>query len=151
MNYKRLAISLILPQLAGIIGSLFTASAIQTWYAELQRPSFSPPNWIFGPVWVFLYFLMGISAYLIWQKEDKKDLGLFWIHLFFNAIWSILFFGLQSPGLALIDIIVIWLFIVVLIIKFWKRSKLASLLLTPYLLWVSFAGILNYYIWQLNY
>ena len=103
MNYKRLIISLALPQLAGLVGSFFTAPVISTWYAELQKPSFSPPNWIFGPVWFLLYILIGISIYLIWQKsaENKKTgaaMRLFWIHLFFNAIWSIIFFGLQNPG-----------------------------------------------------
>ncbi len=156
MNYKRLIISLALPQLAGIIGSFFTVSAIPSWYATLQKPSFSPPNWIFGPAWVMLYILMGISVYLVWQKikENKTvkgSLWLFWIHLFFNATWSIIFFGLQNPGLALINIVIIWLLIIALIIKFWKISKWATYLLIPYLLWVSFASVLNYFIWYLNY
>jgi len=155
MNYKRLIISLALPQLAGIVGSLFTTSAIPTWYATLQRPNFSPPNWLFGPVWVLLYVLMGISVYLIWQKieENKKAKGalwLFWIHLFFNAIWSIIFFGLHNPGLAFINIIVIWLLIIVLMIKFWPINKWSTYLLIPYLFWVSFASALNYFIWYLN-
>ncbi len=149
MNYKRLIISLVLPQLAGLAGSLFTAPAISTWYAFLEKPSFGPPNWIFGPVWVLLYILMGISVYLIWQK-DRKAVYLFWIHLFFNATWSIVFFGLKNPGLAFLNIIIIWIFIIVLIIKFWKIRKLSSVLLIPYLLWVSFASLLNYFIWQLN-
>lgn len=155
MNYKRLIISLALPQLAGIIGSFFTISSIPTWYATLQKPSFSPPNWLFGPAWIILYILMGISAYLIWQeveqnKAARSALWLFWIHLFFNAIWSIIFFGLQNPGLAFIDIIIIWFLIVVLMIKFWRINHWASYLLIPYLLWVSFAGVLNYFIWYLN-
>ncbi|MFC1700847.1 TspO/MBR family protein [Patescibacteria group bacterium] len=155
MNYKRIIISLALPQLAGLIGSFFTVSAIPVWYASLQKPSFSPPNWIFGPVWITLYILMGISIYLIWQKavENKEANGvmiLFWIHLFFNAIWSIIFFGLQSPGLALINIIIIWLFIIVLLFKFYRIHKLAFYLLLPYLAWVSFASLLNYFIWYLN-
>ena len=160
MNYKRLIISLALPQLAGLIGSLFTAPAIATWYAFLEKPSFNPPNWIFGPVWVLLYILMGISVYLVWSsftkasegqsRKSKVALWLFWIHLFFNAIWSIVFFGLQNPGLAFLNIIINWVFIVVLIIKFRKIKKLSSILLIPYLLWVSFASLLNYFIWQLN-
>ncbi len=147
-----------LPQLAGILGSIFTVSAIPTWYAELIKPSFSPPNWLFGPTWIFLYFLMGISIYLIWSAFDnqelkskaKKAFNLFWIHLFFNAIWSIIFFGLQNPGLAFLNIIIIWLLILALMFKFWRINQLASYLLIPYFVWVSFASILNYAIWQLN-
>ena len=152
MNYKRLIISLALPQLAGIIGSFFTASAIPSWYATLQRPSFSPPNWIFGPVWVILYILMGISVYLIWQKNKKtrEALWLFWIHLFFNGSWSIVFFGFQNIGLAFVNIIIIWLLIIILMIKFWKINKWATYLLVPYFLWVSFASYLNYSIWMIN-
>ena len=155
MNYKRLIISLALPQLAGLIGSIFTAPAIATWYAGLIKPSFSPPNWIFGPVWITLYVLMGISVYLIWQKiEENKKLKeamlIFWIHLFFNASWSIIFFGLQNPGLAFVNIIIIWLFIVALMIKFWQINKWSTYLLIPYFLWVSFASILNFFIWHLN-
>jgi len=155
MNYKRLIISLILPQLAGLVGSFFTTSAIPTWYATLQKPSFSPPNWIFGPVWISLYILMGISIYLIWQRieENKKARGvmwLFWIHLFFNAIWSIIFFGLHNSGLAFINIIIIWILIIVLMFKFWPINRWSTYLLIPYLFWVSFASALNYFIWYLN-
>lgn len=155
MNYKKLIISLALPQLAGLIGSFFTAPAISGWYTALQRPSFSPPNWLFGPVWITLYILMGISVYLVWQKIEKNKtargaLWLFWIHLFFNAIWSIIFFGLQNPGLAFINIIIIWLLIIALIVKFWQINRWASYFLIPYLLWVSFASVLNYFIWYLN-
>ncbi len=165
MNYKRLAISLVLPQLAGLVGSIFTVSAIPVWYAALRRPSFNPPNWIFGPTWFLLYILMGISIYLIWQKiAENKNLPagaetlakakgaarLFWIHLFFNAIWSIIFFGFQNTGLAFLDIIIIWIFILVLMMKFWKIEKWSTYLLIPYFLWVSFASALNYFIWYLN-
>ncbi len=155
MNYKKLIIALIMPQLAGFIGSFFTISAIPTWYASIQKPSFNPPNWIFGPVWTILYILMGISVYLVWNKASKKSTAssvviLFWIHLFFNALWSIIFFGIPSPGGALIVILILWILILALILKFWKISKWASYLLIPYFLWVSFASVLNYYIWYLN-
>lgn len=155
INIKRLIISLILPQLAGLVGSFFTVPAISSWYLNLEKPSFSPPNWIFGPAWVTLYLLMGISIYLVWQKIDenqkvKKYLWFFWIHLIFNASWSLMFFGLKSPGLGLINIIIIWLLIIVLIIKFWKINRWSSYLLIPYLAWVSFASLLNYFIWILN-
>ncbi|MFH1990253.1 MAG: tryptophan-rich sensory protein [Patescibacteria group bacterium] len=160
-NYKRLIISLALPQLAGMVGSLFTTSAIPTWYAVLQRPSFSPPNWVFGPVWVLLYILMGISVYLVWSSYAKATdgqrrrtikiaLGIFGVQLFLNAIWSIIFFGLKSPGWAFVDIILLWLAILATIIVFSKISRPAMLLLLPYILWVSFAGYLNYSIWTLN-
>lgn len=162
MNYKRLSISLILPQLAGIIGSFFTISAIPLWYTTLNKPSFSPPNWVFGPAWILLYILMGISVYLVWNKysqtpnENSKkkylrtSLQFFWIHLFFNAIWSLIFFGLQNPALAFINIMIIWLMIIILIKRFWKINKWSSYLLIPYLLWVSFASVLNLSIWFLN-
>jgi len=155
LNYKRLIISLALPQLVGIVGSFFTTPAISTWYATLKRPSFSPPNWLFGPAWITLYILMGISVYLIWQKVEKNKkarsvMWLFWVHLVFNASWSVIFFGLQNPGLAFVNIIIMWLLIVVLMIKFWRINRWASYLLIPYLLWVSFASVLNYFIWYLN-
>jgi len=154
MKYKRLAISLAIPQLAGLAGSFFTAPAIQNWYVNLQRPSFSPPNWLFGPVWITLYLMMGVSIYLIWNKLDEQNargvFWLFWIHLFFNATWSMIFFGLHNPMLAFINIAIIWIFIIVLIFKFWKINKWASYLLVPYFFWVSFASVLNYFIWYLN-
>ncbi len=169
MNYKRLIISLALPQLAGLVGSFFTAPAIPGWYASLEKPGFSPPNWLFGPAWITLYVLMGISIYLIWSKLEpgsfwswlreifsgrerkiKIAFWLFWLHLFFNASWSIIFFGLQNPGLAFINIIIIWFLIIVLMVRFWKINRWASYLLLPYFLWVSFAGALNYFIWYLN-
>lgn len=155
MNYKRLIISLLLPQLAGLIGSVFTAPAIPGWYAGLARPPFSPPNWVFAPAWITLYLLMGLAVYFIWQKEsesekEKSAVNLFWLHLFFNAIWSPIFFGLKNPGLAFVNIVIILIFIIILIIKFWPIRKLSAYLLIPYLAWVSFASCLNYYIWILN-
>ena len=155
MNYKRLIISLTLSQLAGLVGSVFTTSAIPTWYAALEKPSFSPPNWLFGPVWISLYILMGISIYLIWQrieenKKTRRAMWLFWINLFFNASWSIIFFGLHNPGLAFVNIIIIWLLIIILMFKFWPINKWSTYLLIPYFIWVSFASVLNYFIWYLN-
>lgn len=156
MNYKRLGISIILPQLAGLAGSFFTAPAVSGWYSGLARPAFSPPNWIFGPVWITLYLMMGISIYLVWNykgihfKRKKEAMRLFWVHLFFNAIWSPIFFGLKSPGIALLDIIIIWAFIVVLIFKFLKINRRAAWLLVPYFFWVGFASLLNFAIWILN-
>lgn len=149
----KLIVSLLIPQLAGIIGSFFTISAISTWYKFLNKPSFSPPNWLFGPVWLTLYFLMGIALYLNWIKKTKSakfNVNLFFIHLFFNAIWSPIFFGAKNLLLALIVIIIILFLIILMIVKFWKVNKISSYLLIPYLLWVSFATVLNYFIWRLN-
>lgn len=149
----KLFLSLILPQLSGLIGSYFTINAIPTWYAYLNKPSFSPPNWLFGPVWLTLYLMMGIAVYLNWIKNTKQakfNVRLFFIHLFFNLIWTPVFFGLKDTLFALYIIIMIWIFIVAMIISFRKVNKLSSLLLIPYLLWVTFASFLNYFIWRLN-
>ena len=140
---------------AGVLGSLFTKTGPDSWYSQLIQLNFSPPNWLFGPVWTILYILMGISLFLIWQKGlKKKDLkfafGIFLLQLLFNAWWSILFFGLKDPKLAFVDIVILWFLIVFVIYLFSGIRKLAAWLLVPYLLWVSFATILNYGIWVLN-
>ena len=142
-------------QLAGLIGSIFTFSAIPTWYVMLNKPSFSPPNWLFGPVWTMLYTLMSISLYRIWtsktkKKEKNEGLAFFIIQLVLNALWSIIFFGMKQPWLAFVEIMLMWFFIALSIIKFSKIDKFSAYLLIPYLLWVSFASILNFSIWQLN-
>ena len=149
----KLIVSILLAQSAGLIGSLFTFSAISTWYVLLNKPTFSPPNWLFGPVWTILYTLIGISFYKIWINNKNKDsyaLRFFLFHLFLNAIWSIIFFGMKNLGLALFEIVIMWSTIVYMIVKFKKIDKWASYLLIPYLLWVSFAAILNFSIWKLN-
>ena len=154
-NFFKLVIAIAVSEAAGIIGSVFTISAIPTWYAGLVKPAFNPPSWVFGPAWTTLYALMGIAAFLVWKngwerKDIKMALGVFGIQLFLNAAWSIIFFGLQSPGWALVDIVLLWLAIVWTIVVFYKISKPAAYLLVPYLLWVSFASYLNYSIWVLN-
>lgn len=133
---------------AGILGSFFTVSAIPNWYSTLNKPFFSPPNWIFGPVWTILYILMGYSLYLVWIKKSIPTV--FWAQLFLNFIWSIIFFGLKNPSLALVDIVALWVSIVLTIKAFSKINKTASYLLYPYLAWVSFAIILNLAIILLN-
>jgi benzodiazapine receptor len=141
-------------QIAGIIGSIFTASTVSSWYPTLIKPNFSPPAWLFGPVWVLLYFLMGISLYLIWQnkaKDDKKSLIIFGIQLTLNVFWSFLFFGLKSPLYGLIDILLLLAAIILTIAFSFKISSYAAILLIPYLAWVFFATILNYSIMSLNY
>lgn len=154
-KYSQLALAIIGCELVGIVSTPFTISAIPTWYRTLNKPFFSPPNWIFGPVWTTLYLLMGISAFLIWQKGLKKKkvkeaITYFGIQLFLNFIWTFLFFGLRNPLLGLIDIVVLWIFIVLTIVKFYKLSRPAAYMLIPYLLWVSFATILNSSILILN-
>jgi translocator protein len=140
--------SILLCEAAGLIGSLFTFSAIRDWYQFLNKPVFSPPNFLFGPVWTTLYAMMGVVLFLVWKNKEGKTL--FLIHLFFNAIWSIVFFGMKNPGLAFANILVIWIFIILMIVRFQKINKIASLLLFPYLWWVTFASCLNYFIWILN-
>lgn len=151
-NLPRLLFSIGICEGAGIVGSFFTFSAIPAWYSSLNKPSFAPPNFIFGPIWITLYFLIGIALYLIWtsRKNIKGALFLFWIHLFFNATWSIAFFGLRSPLLGFINILILLFLILVVIYKFWKINKLAGALFLPYLVWVSFATVLNYNILILN-
>lgn len=153
-KFGQLVIAIFICQSAGLIGSFFTVPAIPTWYAGLVKPVFNPPPWLFGPVWTLLYTLMGIALYLLWQKRQEKQVKslmiVFLVHLFFNATWSIVFFGLQNIWLALANIIILWLFIVYLIIKAWSYRRWVSYLLIPYLLWVSFASVLNFSIRVLN-
>jgi tryptophan-rich sensory protein len=151
----KLATSLIVCQLAGLLGSLFTTPAISTWYQTLNKPSFTPPSWLFAPVWIGLYLLMGISLFLVWKKKEQdlrvnEALMIFFIQLILNAFWSIAFFGLRSPLLGLVDIIFLWMGILLTIQKFFKISRNGALLLLPYLLWVSFAALLNFSLWVLN-
>lgn len=152
-NWPLLVLAILLCEGVGILGSFFTVSAIPTWYATLTKPSISPPNFIFGPVWTMLYALMGISLYLVWTsnvKSKQQALKYFFVQLGLNAMWSIIFFGLKKPGLAFFEIIALWIAIYLTIKAFKKISKMASYLLYPYLAWVSFASILNLSIWILN-
>lgn len=155
VDILKLVASIILCQLAGLIGAIFTTPAIPTWYESLKKPFFNPPNWIFGPVWVSLYLLMGISLFLIWQRREnnpqaQKGLILFFIQLILNAFWSGAFFGLKSPLSGLIMIVLLWIAIFLTIQHFLKVLKIAALLLLPYILWVSFAALLNFSLWVLN-
>jgi tryptophan-rich sensory protein len=138
-------------ELAGLLGSLFTSSVIPTWYASLQKPFFSPPNWLFAPVWTTLFALMGLSLYFVLQnKKIRNQLIAFSVQMVLNIIWSLLFFGLKSPFYALVEIIFLWFSILTTIVLFYRTSKKAAYLLVPYILWVSLASILNYYVWMLN-
>jgi benzodiazapine receptor len=150
-----LVISILICQCAGFVGSLFTRPSISTWYATLVKPSFTPPNGVFSPVWITLFLLMGISLFLIWRRglaESKVRiaLGFFGLQLIFNILWSVLFFGLRSPLVGFIDIAVLWVAIALTIFYCLKVSKTAGVLLVPYLVWVSFAAVLNGFIWRLN-
>lgn len=155
MNYIKLIVSLVIPQLVGGFGVFFMGDSVSTWYQTLEKPFFNPPSWVFGPVWLILYLLMGISAYLIWRKigenkDAKKAMNIYWVHLLLNASWTPIFFGLHNIGLAFMNIIILWILILILIIKFWKISKTASYLLIPYIAWVTIATVLNASIWYLN-
>ncbi|VVC00568.1 TspO/MBR family protein [uncultured archaeon] len=154
-SYPVLAGFILLSLSAGAIGSLFTFSAIPTWYAALSKPAFAPPNWVFGLVWTTLYIFMGIAAYLVWQKGWKEKpvraaLMLFGIQLILNALWSILFFGLRSPLYGLIGIIPLWASIALCINWFYKIDRRASYLFIPYFAWVTFASMLNAALFLLN-
>jgi len=151
----KLLLSILLCLGAGAIGSAFTMSSIPTWYAALKRPSFAPPNWIFGPVWTTLFIMMGVALFLVWGQLGKKPKAkvaaiLFLVHLAFNVLWSALFFGLRSPGWAFAEIIVLWGMIAALVVMFRPIDRRASYLMVPYLLWVSFAAVLNLMLWRLN-
>ncbi|GAB2487425.1 TspO/MBR family protein [Algoriphagus taiwanensis] len=149
----KLIVSLALPQLAGGLGAFFTFSSVRDWYLTINRPSWNPPNWIFGPMWTTLYVLMGIACFLIWKSEHpqkKQLLTLYFVQLGLNALWSPAFFGAESPILGLVVIIPLWVMILICILQFKKVSKWASGLMVPYLLWVSFATALNAAIGWLN-
>ncbi len=161
-NTLKLVIAIVACELAGIIGSVFTTPSIDGWYAGIVKPAINPPAWVFGPVWTTLYLLMGISLWLVWKQHydisnnvimfrwRRWAIGLFFVQLVLNTLWSIIFFGLHSPGGALVEIVFLWLAILTTIIAFAKISQPAAWLLAPYILWVSFAAYLNYSIWILN-
>lgn len=125
-----------------------------SWYDALEKPSWNPPSWVFGPAWTTVYIMMAIAAWLVWReggwKQQGRALSLFLLQWLFNALWTPLFFGLHRPGLALIDILALWLAIAATLIAFWRARKVAGVLLIPYLAWVTFATALNFAIWRLN-
>lgn len=177
-NFFKFIISVSLTFSAGFIGSFFTASAIPGWYAELTKPALNPPNWVFGPVWTALYFILGLSLFIVWRKnfsvENKilsggkktwnlwseklwsgnwqkaNTVSIFFVQLILNALWSPVFFGFKNPALALFIILSLWMAIFYTIINFYRTSKTAAWLLLPYILWVSFATYLNFMILILN-
>jgi len=154
-DYFLLIISVAISLSAGLIGSIFTLTGPDSWYAALNKPFFNPPNWLFGPVWTILFIIMGVALFLVWrqgwrQEAVRKALKLFFIQLGFNIIWSYFFFTLENPRLAFLEIIALWLAIVATMIAFYAVERRAAWLLWPYLAWVSFAAFLNYSIWVIN-
>jgi len=155
VNIFKFIVSITLCFVVAFLGSAFTLPSITTWYAQLNKPFFSPPNWIFGPVWTVLYFLMGVSLYIIWNKnlknKKKEDaIKIFIFQLTLNLLWSLVFFGLHQPLLAFIAIIILWISIFMMIKYFYKISKTSAYLLVPYIIWVTFASILNLAVAVLN-
>ena len=149
-----LAIALAACYGVAVVGGLFTAGSGQGWYATLAKPSWQPPAWVFGPVWTVLYGMMAVAVWLVWlrrrQRPGAAPMVLFGVQLALNAAWSPLFFGLHCPGIAFVDIVLLWLALAATVWLFLRRSAVAGLLLVPYLLWVSFAAALNFAIWRLN-
>lgn len=152
-NVSKLLVALVLPFAAGAIGSLATNSEITTWYADLAKPAFNPPNWIFGPVWSALYLLQGIAFYLVIRQPHRlrgRATVLFLLQLVANTLWSLTFFGAHAPAWALADITILWALIVATIFTFWSIRSVSAVLLIPYLAWVTFATALNIGIIALN-
>lgn len=149
-----LAVLLALCLGAAALGSAATVPRIDDWYATLNKPLWTPPSWVFGPVWTVLYIAMAVAAWLVWRQRETGGvwvpLLLFAVQLALNMAWSWLFFGLKSPALGFADIVLLWIAIAATLVAFWGRSRVAGLLLAPYLVWVTFAAALNYSIWQLN-
>lgn len=178
-NIIKIIVSILICELAGFVGSIFTMPAIKTWYASLNKPFFNPPNFVFAPVWAVLFLLMGISLYLVWVKNwhievkageverkiwnpisrklltgswrEENAVLIFSLQLILNVLWSVIFFGLKSPGQAFFEILMLWFAILYTIANFYRISKSASFLLLPYILWVTFAAILNFAVWRLNF
>jgi tryptophan-rich sensory protein len=140
--------------LAAGIGGLVTAPRIRDWYAELAKPEWTPPDWIFGPVWTLLYLMMAIAAWMVWRKagaaRGRRPFTLFGIQLALNVLWSVLFFGLRSPGIAAVEVLLLWAAIAWTLSAFWRWSRWAGVLMVPYLVWVGYAAVLNWAIWSLN-
>lgn len=154
-SYPKLILSIILIEIIGSLGAIATTPAIPGWYASLIKPFFTPPSWVFGPVWTSLFFLMGFALYLVWQEGlEKRPVRLavytFSIQMILNVLWSFLFFGMQNPLFGLIEIIILWFVIIITIFKFFKVSRPAAYMMIPYICWVTIATALNLAVWLLN-
>jgi benzodiazapine receptor len=151
----KLIVSIVACEGAGGIGSVFTRKAISTWYTALRKPAFTPPNYVFGPVWLTLYALMGVAVFLVWREGLAQEgvtiaFIVFWVQLVLNILWSAIFFGRKSPLGGIVIILLLWAAILLTIIRFFAVSNVAGGLLIPYLVWVSIAANLNVRIWLLN-
>jgi len=153
-NVIKLIVSIGICQAAGGIGGLFTSTSVRTWYTTINKPSFNPPNWIFGPVWITLYLLMGIALYFIWTSDSAAlkmtALSLFYAQLVLNVLWSFSFFYMKSPFYSLLVILVLVIMIALTMVYCFKIRPLAGYLMVPYILWVGFATVLNFALWRLN-
>lgn len=153
-RYPALAGFLTVTYAAAAIGSWATLDNVRTWYTTIAKPTWTPPNWLFGPVWSLLYTLMALAAWRAWRREEgsesRRTLGLYGAQLTLNTIWSVLFFTLHLPGAALIEIVALWTLLAVAQRRFWRKDRVAGVLWAPYLVWVSFATALNAAIWWLN-
>jgi tryptophan-rich sensory protein len=168
-HWRSLLLALAVPFSAAVIGNIATARSLLNWYRSLKKPAFNPPAWLFGPVWTVLYLLMGVASWLVWREgqhnrwqrltapwNNQSDarvqgaLRLYGVHLIFNALWTLLFFGLRRIDLALAEVGILWALILGTLLRFSRIRPLAGLLLVPYQLWVTFATFLNLRIWQLN-
>jgi tryptophan-rich sensory protein len=154
-DIAKLVVSVAVPLAVGAVSGVATSSGVADWYPTLAKPSFNPPAWVFGPVWTVLYLMMGVAAFLVWKRGldsggVRLALTLFLIQLALNGLWSILFFGMRSPGWALIEIVILWLAIAGTFVAFRLVDPVAGWLLLPYWAWVSFATILNASLWWLN-
>ncbi|MEO0052595.1 MAG: TspO/MBR family protein [candidate division WOR-3 bacterium] len=153
-NLPKLLGSIVLPLIIGFAGSMFTRPSVDSWFATLKKPIFAPPNWLFAPAWTLLYIMMGIAFYLIWQQGYSVQLRLafavYALQLILNLLWSLFFFGLHSPLLGFADIVILWIVVLINIILFYRLRRAAGLLLIPYILWLTFASVLNLSIVLLN-
>jgi translocator protein len=154
ISVGKLVVSIAIPLIAGALGSVFTTPAVKSWYLTINKPAWNPPSWVFAPVWTTLFVMMGVALYLVWSKKMNKGvrlaLNIFAAQLALNVFWSVIFFGWESFWLAYAEIILLWIFILLTIVKFWKVDKTAGWLLLPYILWVSFASFLNLTVARLN-
>lgn len=143
---------ILVPLAVGMIGGLATAPSIESWYRTIAKPDWTPPDWVFGPVWTILYIMMGVAAWLVWKTRDRvaPAMALFGVQLALNLAWSLLFFGARSPGLAMIEVVFLWTSVLLTMLAFFGRQSTAGWLFVPYLAWVSFAAMLNFAIWSMN-
>ena len=154
-SFVKLLIAIAIPVLVGGISGFFTVTGVETWYQTIQKPSWNPPNWVFGPVWTTLYVMMGIALWLVWKEDTSRELKmiagiLFAAQLILNFFWSFIFFKLEQPGFAFLEILFMWVAILATIFAFAQVNKTAAWLMVPYISWVSFAAMLNFTIWRMN-